>query len=146
MKVKSIFIICCLIGWTSAQSQKKYTREKEIDLLKQLGYCICMVDGYRQVTAIDSKDGSIGFMHDKMAINNLFDKHVYPAIKKQADKIIAVIANSLKDTLYVSHDVIELHSLSLSCLEFYKSKQLDSLVRSFRRSLYYNKAIGFTKK
>lgn len=146
MITKFSILICCVIGWTSAQSQQKHIREKEIDLLKQLGYCICMVDGYKQVTSMDSKDGSIGFMHDKMAINSLFDKQVYPAIKKQADKIITVVANSLKDTLYVSYDTREFHSLSLSCLEFYRSKQLDSLVRSFKRSSYYNEATGPTKK
>ena len=130
----SLGAIACIA--TTANAQKKLTNE--IDLLKQLSFCICMEKGIHAFGG-EIKDMSVGYVLDKMEAAGMNEKHVMPLIEKHAGKAADRIFMAFKDTANIYYDRRGYNALSLNCLEYLRSRSLDSLVRSFKRSSYYSR-------
>lgn len=121
---------------TTANAQKKLTNE--IDLLKQLSFCVCMEKGIHAFGG-EIKDMSVGYVLDKMEGAGMNEKHVMPLIEKHAGKAVERMLMAVKDTANTYYERHGYNALSLDCLEYFRSRSLDSLVRSFKRSSYYNR-------
>ena len=138
MKVLLINIICIFLSVKSfCQINKNNQNERNISLLKQLTYCKCLTASLRTFGHIDSAEISLTEISNKMETSGLFDNIVGQILDSLVDKIVNLqIVNKQKNDPFKSEGANGKTTYILSCLEFYQSKQLDSILRAMPKSKY----------
>jgi hypothetical protein len=123
--MKSIFIILILSTVNYCCTKKLYSKKNEAEIveqredLKSFALCQCLRQGYKSSPVYE--DISAGVYND----NLVYGINVIDTITK----ISFLVADSIEPAMH--HDYNGKKAIIGSCIEFYKSKRLDSIVKSF---------------
>ncbi len=115
-----IFINLGLISYTMGQGFTKKTKE----ILKDYALCSCIIEGYKR-DSIDIKDVSIAVLYDISGYNiDLLNR-------KQIDSLTSIVLNEIRPLQPADYG--NRKPVIYTCLQYYKGKKLNALVRSMKK-------------
>jgi hypothetical protein len=141
-------ILFFLVLLSSCVSIKKITEtNSSIEKLKELAYCKCLEYSIDHFVAKDSIDISINILTENMDFyGGYFVRNLLPKIDSLSYSVYSKQKNNQLN-FPVAEGTSGKVAYKIQCLEYYKSKQLDSLtrkvVREIKDSIY---ADNFYKK
>lgn len=119
----------------SVQKSSKNQTEN-IELLKELAYCRCVEYAMEMNKGKDTSDISLASVLEEMDSKGFTSKFVYPVLDSSAKQIILRQYKSQFENEGKHENAWNKNNYILSCLQFYRSQKLDSLVRSFKINIY----------
>lgn len=84
----------------------------------------------------DTLEGSIASIEDEMDALGVATKNIWRSLDSFTQRFVQLQVSAYKNTVGVHESAIGRPSYLVDCLKFYKSKKLDSLVRSFKQKDY----------
>lgn len=135
--MKYLLAILVIFTQSACSVQKNSKKQTEnIELLKELAYCKCVEHAMEMNKGKDTSDISLASVLERMDSRGLSSKFVYPVLDSSAKLVVLTQYNSQFENEGRHENTWNKNNYILSCLEFYKSKRLDSLVRSFKVETY----------
>ena len=137
MKYRSLLLI---IVFVSCSTSKYSLRNKEnMETMKQLAYCNCLTFAIDKFVGKDSVDisSSIAFNYFDN-IEWYYVRKILPVLDSAAKSILIEESKHqfhTDSTFQVAEGANGKVEYKIDCLNFYKSKQLDSLVRALNKKL-----------
>ncbi len=129
-----LLVLCTQSACCVRKSSKK--QNENIELLKELAYCKCVEHSMEMNKGKDSSDISLASVLEKMDSKGLSSKFVYPVLDSSAKLVVLKQYNSQFENEGKHDNAWNKTNYILSCLEYYKSQRLDSLVKSFKPDSY----------
>ena len=137
MKILSELFFVSILLFYSCSVNKSITKEKtEVELLKELAFCQCLERSLETFSTLDTLETARGEVLNLMDSKGLFPNIVQPVFDSLSFKIVAAQIKAKTDTLDKHESARGRTSYTLACLDFYNSKRLDSLVKSFPKGDY----------
>ena len=135
--MKYLLIILVTFTQSACTVQKSSKKQNEnIELLKEVAYCKCLEHAMEMNKGKDTSDISLASVLERMDSKGLSSKFVYPVLDSSAKLVVLTQYNSQFENEGKHENAWNKNNYILSCLEFYKSQRLDSLVRSFKIETY----------
>ena len=125
-----ILFYSCSVNRTSKKEKT------DVELLKELAFCQCLEHSIETFSKLDTLEMGRGEVLNLMDSKGLFPNIVQPILDSLASLIVAEQRKEKNDTLYKHESARGRTSYTLGCLDFYNSKKLDSLVKSFPKRDY----------
>ena len=137
MKILSgIFLFSILLFYSCSVNRTVKNEKTDIELLKELAFCQCLEHSLETFSTLDNLEMGRGEVLNLMDAKGLFPNIAQPIFDSLAFLIVAEQRKAKNDTLYKHESASGRTSYTLACLDFYNSKKLDSLVRSFPKRDY----------
>ena len=137
MKIQSVLFLVSFLLLYSCSVNRTVRKEKtDVELLKELAFCQCLEHSLETFSTLDTLEAGRGEVLNLMDSRGLFPNIVQPIFDSLAFLIVARQMKAKNDTLYKHESARGRTSYTLACLDFYNSKKLDSLVRSFQKRDY----------
>ena len=128
-KILKISIICIL--FCSCFGPRINSESKNCELIKQLAYCKCLEYNIANFVGKDTLDRSIPLINQRMDIyGGYFVNHFYPIIDSISKDVYKQELNAKGDTNFTAESSCGKVDYKSACLDFYKSKKLDSLAKN----------------
>jgi hypothetical protein len=131
-----IFLVSILLFYSCSVNSRIKIEKTDIELLKELAFCQCLEHSLETFSTLDTLETGRGEVLNLMDSKGLFPNIVQPIFDSLAFLIVAEQIKAKNDTLYKHESARGRTSYTLACLDFYNSKKLDSLVRSFPKKDY----------
>ena len=140
MKIIALIIVLIFSSCETHTTIETHTatidNESNIELLKQLAFCTCITKSISAFNKLDSLEIYSGPVRVAMEEKGLYTKRIDPVFDNLANEIVQKQIQWKQDTLYKAEGAAGTTSYIYECLQLYRSKKLDSIVRTFPRSNY----------
>lgn len=126
-----IFMFC-----SCATNKNIKENKRNIEILKEFAYCKCMEQSIKTFSKVDTSEVGSGEIRIEMDYYGLFENIVNPIFDSIAYTVVKRQMASKYDSIGKHESAWGRTSYILGCLSFYKSKQLDSVVKSIPKEFY----------